>query len=233
MSLLQISDIHTYYGDSHVLQGVTLRIEKGQAVAILGRNGAGKTTLLRSIIGFTPARDGTILFKDTDITGMRPFRVARLGIGLVPQGRHLFSSLTVRETLDIASRQGGQGQWSAKDVFSIFPRLLERDRSRARTLSGGEQQMLACGRALVGNPDLLMMDEPSEGLAPVMVREIEKIIREIRARGLSLLLIEQDSTFALRLADYVYIMNRGTIVYQSEPGELRQNAEVRSRYLGV
>jgi len=233
VSLLQISDIHTYYGDSHVLQGVTLRIEKGQAVAILGRNGAGKTTLLRSIIGFTPARDGTILFKDTDITGMRPFRVARLGIGLVPQGRHLFSSLTVRETLDIASRQGGQGQWSAKDVFSIFPRLLERDRSRARTLSGGEQQMLACGRALVGNPDLLMMDEPSEGLAPVMVREIEKIIREIRARGLSLLLIEQDSTFALRLADYVYIMNRGTIVYQSEPGELRQNAEVRSRYLGV
>jgi branched-chain amino acid transport system ATP-binding protein len=233
MSLLQVSDIHTYYGDSHVLQGVSLTIERGQAVAVLGRNGAGKTTLLRSIMGFTPARRGTILFKDTDITATRPFRVARLGIGLVPQGRHLFPSLTVRETLDIAVRQEGAGQWSVDDVFSIFPRLRERERSRARTLSGGEQQMLACGRALVGNPDLLLMDEPSEGLAPVMVREVERIIQEIRARGLSLLLIEQDSTFAFRLVDYVYLMNRGTIVYESKPDELKQNTEVRSRYLGV
>jgi branched-chain amino acid transport system ATP-binding protein len=233
MSLLQVSDIHTYYGDSHILQGVSLHIEKGQAVAVLGRNGAGKTTLLRSIMGFTPARRGTILFKDTDITATRPFRVARLGIGLVPQGRHLFPSLTVRETLDIAVRQEGAGQWSVDDVFSIFPRLRERERSRARTLSGGEQQMLACGRALVGNPDLLLMDEPSEGLAPVMVREVERIIQEIRARGLSLLLIEQDSTFAFRLTDYVYLMNRGTIVYESEPEQLKQNTEVRSRYLGV
>jgi len=233
MSLLHVIDLHTYYGDSHVLQGVGMRIEKGQAVAILGRNGAGKTTLLRSIIGFTPSRAGKVLFKEIDITGARPFRIARLGIGLVPQGRHLFSSLTVKETLDIASRQGGGGQWSIEDIFSMFPRLAERARSRARTLSGGEQQMLACGRALVGNPDLLMMDEPSEGLAPVIVREVEKIIREIKARALSLLLVEQDSTFALRLVDYVYIMNRGAIVYESEPGELRQNAEVRSRYLGV
>ena len=233
MSLLEVSDIHTYYGDSHVLQGVSLKIDKGQAVAILGRNGAGKTTLLRSIMGFTPAREGRVLFKGANVTHLSPYRIARLGIGLVPQGRRLFSSLTVRENMEIAARPGKDGHWSMNGIFSIFPRLRERARSRARTLSGGEQQMLACGRALVGNPELLMMDEPSEGLAPLAVREIERIILEIKARQLSLLLVEQDSTFALRLADYVYIMSRGKIVYGSEPGELRQNAEVRSRYLGV
>jgi branched-chain amino acid transport system ATP-binding protein len=233
MSLLEIQDLHTYYGDSHVLQGVDLKIKKGQAVAILGRNGAGKSTLLRSIMGFTPARAGNITFKETDITRVSPYCIARLGIGLVPQGRRLFASLTVQENLDIASRPGQSNHWSAETIFTIFPRLRERSNSRARTLSGGEQQMVACGRALVGNPDLLMLDEPSEGLAPIAVRELERIIQKVKEQKLSTLLVEQDAAFALRLVDYVYIMSRGKIVYQSEPDELRHNTEIRTRYLGV
>lgn len=233
MSLLEIQNIHTYYGDSHVLQGVHLSVEKGQVVALLGRNGAGKTTLLRTIIGFTPPRLGYIRFKGEEITRLSPYRIARLGIGLVPQGRRIFSSLTVRENLDIANRPGRISQWSPNDIFSVFPRLRQRSAARAKNLSGGEQQMLACGRALVGNPDLLLMDEPSEGLAPLLVREVGRIITEIKGQELSMLLVEQDSSFALKLADYVYIMSRGTIVYESESEKLRQNPEIRSRYLGV
>jgi branched-chain amino acid transport system ATP-binding protein len=233
MSLLEIQNIHTYYGDSHVLQGVSLNLEKGKIVAILGRNGAGKTTLLRTIIGFTPPRQGNILFKGEAITHLSPYRIARLGIGLVPQGRRIFSSLTVRENLDIATRPGHISHWSPNDIFSVFPRLRQRSSARAKNLSGGEQQMLACGRALVGNPDLLLMDEPSEGLAPLLVREVGRIIMEIKAQELSMLLVEQDSSFALKLADYVYVMSRGLIVYESESEKLRQNPEIRSRYLGV
>jgi branched-chain amino acid transport system ATP-binding protein len=233
MSLLEIQNIHTYYGDSHVLQGANLKVEKGKVVAILGRNGAGKTTLLRSIIGFTPPRQGKILFKEEDITHLSPYRIARLGIGLVPQGRRIFSSLTVKEHLDIAARPGQVSYWSVNNIFSTFPRLQQRSDARGRNLSGGEQQMLACGRALVGNPDLLMMDEPSEGLAPLLVMELERIIKGIKAQELSMLLVEQDSTFALKLADYVYIMSRGVMVYESEPEKLKENPEIRSRYLGV
>jgi branched-chain amino acid transport system ATP-binding protein len=233
MSLLEIRNIHTYYGDSHVLQGVNVTIEKGKVVAVLGRNGAGKTTLVRSIMGFTPPRQGTILFKGQDITHLSIYRISRLGIGVVPQGRRIFPSLTVKETLDIAARPGDASRWSVDDILSKFPALQKRSSSRARTLSGGEQQMLACGRALVGNPDLLMMDEPSEGLAPLLVREVERIIKEIKAQELSIVLVEQDSSFALRVADYVYIMSRGVIVYESEPDKLKENPEIRSRYLGV
>ena len=233
MSFLELQNIHTYYGDSHVLQGANLKVEKGKVVAILGRNGAGKTTLLRSIVGFTPPRDGKILFKGEDITHLSPYRIARLGIGLVPQGRRIFSSLTVKEHLDIAARPGHVSHWSAANIFSTFPRLQERSNARGRNLSGGEQQMLACGRALIGNPDLLLMDEPSEGLAPLLVRELERIIKGIRTQELSMLLVEQDSSFALRLADYVYIMSRGVMVYESEPERLKENPEIRSRYLGV
>jgi len=233
MSLLEIQNIHTYYGDSHVLQGVHLNVEKGKVVALLGRNGAGKTTLLRTIVGFTPPRLGNIRFKGEEITHLSPYRIARLGIGLVPQGRRVFSSLTVRENLDIATRPGRISHWSPNDIFSVFPRLQQRSTARAKNLSGGEQQMLACGRALVGNPDLLLMDEPSEGLAPLLVREVGRIITEVKGQELSMLLVEQDSSFALKLADYVYIMSRGTIVYESESEKLRQNPEIRSRYLGV
>jgi branched-chain amino acid transport system ATP-binding protein len=233
MSLLEIQNIHTYYGDSHVLQGVDLSVEQGKVVALLGRNGAGKTTLLRTIVGFTPPRLGNIRFKGKEITHLSPYRIARLGIGLVPQGRRIFSSLTVRENLDIATRPGRISHWSPNDIFSVFPRLRQRSTARAKNLSGGEQQMLACGRALVGNPDLLLMDEPSEGLAPLLVREVGRIITEIKGQELSMLLVEQDSSFALKLADYVNIMSRGTIVYGSESEKLRQNPEIRSRYLGV
>lgn len=234
MSLLEIQNVHTYYGDSHVLQGVNLKVENGKVVAILGRNGAGKTTLLRSIIGFSPPRHGNIIFKGHDITHRSPYLIARLGIGLVPQGRRVFSSLTVKENLDIAERRRDILYWSVSNVLSVFPRLRERFHARGRNLSGGEQQMLACGRALVGNPDLLMMDEPSEGLAPVLILELERAIKErIRAQELSMLLVEQNTSFALKLADYVYIMNRGVIVYESEPEKLKENPEIRSRYLGV
>ena len=234
MSLLDIQNVHTYYGDSHVLQGVNLKVESGKVVAILGRNGAGKTTLLRSIIGFNPPRHGNIIFKGHDITHLSPYLIARLGIGLVPQGRRIFSSLTVKENLDIAERRRDVLYWSVSNVLSVFPRLRERFHARGRNLSGGEQQMLACGRALVGNPDLLMMDEPSEGLAPVLILELERAIKEkIKAQELSMLLVEQNTSFALKLADYVYIMNRGVIVYESEPEKLKENPEIRSRYLGV
>ena len=233
MSLLEVRNIHTYYGDSHVLQGVNINVEKGKVVAILGRNGAGKTTLLRSIIGFTPPREGNILFKGQDITQLSIYRIVRMGIGLVPQGRRTFPSLTVKENLEIASRAGSGSRWSVNQIFSTFTALEKRSASRARTLSGGEQQMLACGRALVGNPDLLLMDEPTEGLSPLLVREVHRIIKEIKAQELSLLLVEQDSAFALRIADYVYIMSRGAIVYESEPEKLKENPEIRSRYLGV
>jgi branched-chain amino acid transport system ATP-binding protein len=233
MSLLEVRDVHTYYGDSHVLQGVNVSVEKGKVVAILGRNGAGKTTLLRSIIGFTPPRQGSILFKGQDITHLNIYRIVRLGIGIVPQGRRTFSSLTVKENLEVAARPGSNARWSINDIFSTFTALQKRSSSRARTLSGGEQQMLACGRALVGNPDLLLMDEPTEGLSPLLVREVQRIIKEIKTQELSLLLVEQDSSFALRVADYVYIMSRGAIVYESEPEKLKENHEIRSRYLGV
>ncbi|HVN24880.1 MAG TPA: ABC transporter ATP-binding protein [Syntrophorhabdales bacterium] len=233
MSLLEVRNIHTYYGDSHVLQGVSINVEKGKVIAILGRNGAGKTTLLRSIIGFTPPRQGNIIFKGQDITQLSIYRIVRMGIGLVPQGRRTFPSLTVKENLDIAAQGGSNARWSINEIFSTFTNLEKRSSSRARTLSGGEQQMLACGRALMGNPDLLLMDEPTEGLSPLLVREVHRIIKEIKAQELSLLLVDQDSAFALKIADYVYIMSRGAIVWESEPEKLRENPEIRSRYLGV
>ena len=173
MGILEIENVHTYYGDSHVLQGVSLKIEKGDVVALLGRNGAGKTTLVHTIIGFNPPRSGKIAFDGVDITYLKTHLIARLGIGLIPQGRRVFRSLTVNENLDIAARPGHALNFSMDEVFSLFPNLRARFRSRGRNLSGGEQQMLACGRALVGNPTLLMLDEPSEGLAPLLVREVE------------------------------------------------------------
>ena len=233
MGILEIENVHTYYGDSHVLQGVSLNIEKGDVVALLGRNGAGKTTLVHTIIGFNAPRSGKIVFDGVDITHLKTHLIARHGIGLIPQGRRVFRSLTVNENLDIAVRPGHALNFSMDEVFSLFPNLRARFRSRGRNLSGGEQQMLACGRALVGNPALLMLDEPSEGLAPLLVRELEKVVKKIKAEGLSILLVEQNFSFALRLADYVYVMNRGVVVHESSPEELKQNSEVKSKYLGV
>jgi branched-chain amino acid transport system ATP-binding protein len=229
--MLSVQDVHTYYRDSYILQGVTLGLEPGQVVALLGRNGVGKTTLARSILGLTPAKRGTILFKDIDITRMPAHKIARMGIGIVPQGRHVFRSLSVKEHLQVTAR--GQGHWNFDSVVELFPNLRSRMRSLAGKLSGGEQQMLAAGRALVGNPSLLLMDEPTEGLAPMMVRELGRAIESLKAAGTSILLIEQQLAFALRYADIVFIMSKGRIVHRCTPAELAEDAETKARYLGV
>jgi branched-chain amino acid transport system ATP-binding protein len=232
--MLKLDDVHTYYGDSYVLQGVTLEVEDRTVVAVLGRNGVGKTTMVRSIIGFNPPRRGKVTFAGRDITGMPPERVARLGISLVPQGRHIFGSLTVRENMTIASRPAGNGRgWSLDDVFEIFPRLRERRLQKGRFLSGGEQQMLATGRALVSSPQLMLMDEPTEGLSPLFVKEMGRLIHKLKEQGTAVLLVEQNLAFALSLADRVYIMSKGQIVYASTPDELRDNHQIKSRYLGL
>ena len=229
--MLEVRDVHTYYGESHVLQGVSLGVGPSEVVTILGRNGMGKTTLIRSIIGFTPARRGAIRFKGEDITRLPPFRAVERGMALVPQGRRVFPSLTVRENLDVARRPGRS--WTLERVLRLFPRLAERGQNRANKLSGGEQQMLAIGRALMSNPDLLLMDEPTEGLAPLLVREVGGAIRELKREGLSILLVEQNMPLALSLADRVHILSRGQIVHSCRPDELLANEEVTSRYLGV
>src|SRR6266849_4453935 len=198
--MLALSDVHTYYGESHVLQGITLSVGPGEVVTILGRNGMGKTTLMRSIIGFTPPRRGRVRFKGDDITRWPPYRMVERGMALVPQGRRVFASLTVRENLEVA--RSGNGRWNLERVYALFPRLRDRAGNRANKLSGGEQQMLAIARALMSNPDLLLMDEPTEGLAPLLVREVERVISDLKAQGLSILLVEQHVALALQVADY-------------------------------
>ena len=230
-SVLAVTDVHTYYGDSHVLHGVSLAVAPGEVVAMLGRNGMGKTTLIRSIVGFTPPRRGRVSFRGADITGWPPFRRVERGMALVPQGRRIFASLSVRENLDVA--RGGQGRWDRERVYELFPRLRERAANRANKLSGGEQQMLAIGRSLMSNPDLLLMDEPTEGLAPLLVAQVAQAIGELKRAGLSILLVEQNLPMAAAVADRVHVLNRGAIVYSGTPTELLADEDVKSRYLGV
>jgi len=230
--MLALSDVHTYYGESHVLQGITLSVSPGEVVTILGRNGMGKTTLMRSIIGFTPPRRGRVRFKGDDITRWPPYRMVERGMALVPQGRRVFASLTVRENLEVA-RHGQRGRWTLPRVLELFPRLGDRVQNRGNKLSGGEQQMLAIGRALMTDPDLLLMDEPTGGLAPLLVREVGRVIAELKREGLSILLVEQNLPLALSVADGVHILSRGQIVHSSRPAELMANEEVKSRFLGV
>jgi branched-chain amino acid transport system ATP-binding protein len=201
-------------------------------VGILGRNGTGKTTLVRSIIGLTPPRSGHVLFKGRDVTGWPSHRAVALGMALVPQGRRMFASLTVTENLMVAARGDG-GPWTVETVMDLFPGLRERAQSRAGKLSGGEQQMLAIGRALMTNPDFLLMDEPTEGLAPLLVREVGRVIGDLRARGLSILLVEQNIPLALRVTDQVHVLSRGRIVHSGAPAALGSNDEVKARYLGL
>ena len=228
--MLEVDGIHTYYGESHVLHGVSLRVAPGQAVALLGRNGAGKTTAIRSIVGFTPPRAGRVLFEGQAIERWPAYRIARRGVALVPQGRRIFAPLSVRENLLLGARSEG---WTLERVFELFPRLRERQAQLGGTLSGGEQQMLAIARALLTNGRLLLLDEPSEGLAPLIVREIGTTLQALKAQRLSLLLVEQNYHLALREADRVYVMNKGQIVYQGTPAGLEADEEVKRRYLGV
>jgi branched-chain amino acid transport system ATP-binding protein len=242
--MLEVHDLHTYYGESHVLQGVTLNAGRGSVTAVLGRNGVGKTTLCRSLVGLTPARSGRIVFNDTDITRLPPHRIHRRGVSLVPQGRRIFSSLSVRENLEIArartpapspdgAASGTAHTWDLERVFAVFPRLAERRHNRGNELSGGEQQMLAIARALVATPLLLVMDEPTEGLAPVIVAEVASVVRRLREEGTSILLAEQNAAFAIKLADYVHVMSKGKVVYSSDPHTLWHNEEVKTQFLGV
>ena len=232
--MLELIDVHTYYGGSYVIQGISLEVKESSVVALLGRNGMGKTTTIRSIIGFTPPRRGIVRFKGKNITGFPPYKIAQMGMGLVPQGRFIFPSLTVEENLTTAARSNGKAQaWTLDRVYTLFPALRERARQRGTLLSGGEQQMLCISRALMTNPDLLLMDEPSEGLSPLIVQEVGRIIAQLKESGLSILLVEQNLSMALALSDYVYVIGRGTIAYESTPEKLKGNEEVKSKYIGI
>jgi branched-chain amino acid transport system ATP-binding protein len=231
VSILEMDGVHTYYGESHVLHGVSLRVGAGEAVALLGRNGAGKTTIIRSIVGFTPPREGRILLEGRAIQRWPAYRIARHGIALVPQGRRVFAPLSVRENLLLGAR--ARDGWTLDRVFELFPRLRERAEQSGGTLSGGEQQMLAIGRALLTNGRLLLLDEPSEGLAPRIVSEIGRVLLTLKGQRLSILLVEQNYHLALRVADRVYVINKGQIVYEGSPAGLEADEEVKRRYLGV
>jgi branched-chain amino acid transport system ATP-binding protein len=229
--VLEVAGIHTYYGDSHILQGVSLTVQPGELVCLLGRNGVGKTTTMSSIIGFNRPRSGRVLLNGRNVTGMQPYRIAAAGVGLVPQGRRIFAPLTTRENLVFAETR--TGQWNQAKVYELFPRLLERQRNRGDTLSGGEQQMLAIGRALLMNPKLLLMDEPSEGLAPLVIREIGRVIGELKRAGMAVLLAEQNLALALSVADRCYVLHKGQVVFEATPEALRQDEDVKHRFLGV
>lgn len=232
--LLSVENVATYYGESHILHGVTLDVGQGAVVAVLGRNGVGKTTLCRSIVGFTPARSGRIALNGVDITRLKPHRIHGLGISLVPQGRRIFSSLTVDENLAIAARNDGPApRWTRQAVLGVFPRLAERGHHFGNELSGGEQQMLAIARALVANPQLVVMDEPTEGLAPALVAQVAQLIRRLKSEGTSILLVEQNAAFAVKVADFVHVMAKGQIVHASEPAALWNDHDVKMRLLGV
>jgi branched-chain amino acid transport system ATP-binding protein len=232
--ILVVDDIHTYYSESYILQGLSLKIPAAKVVALVGRNGMGKTTTMRSIMGFTPPRRGKIWFKDEDITKLEAHEIPRRGLGLVPQGRRIFPSLSVKENLDIAVRQYAKKYaWNIKRVFSLFPGLQERVNNKGNQLSGGEQQMLAIARALVSNPDLILMDEPSEGLGPIIIQEVAGVIRQLKQEGVSVLLAEQNLPLALGVSDYVYVINKGMMVFEGTPEALQANSDIEREYLAI
>jgi branched-chain amino acid transport system ATP-binding protein len=232
--ILEVRDLVTGYGLSLVIYGISLEVEAGEIVCLLGRNGAGKTTTLRSIMGLTPPRSGRVTFKGQEITARQPFQVARLGIGYVPDDRRIFADLTVEENLEIVRRVTRRdGRWTIERVYELFPVLKELRANRGSGLSGGEQKMLAIGRALMGNPTLLILDEPSEGLGPLMVRTLVEAIHQIREEGVTLLLADQNLKFARRVAGRGYIIEKGNIRYAGQLEELWANEEVVRKYLAV
>jgi branched-chain amino acid transport system ATP-binding protein len=232
--MLEVEGIHTYYGLSHILFGVSLHVPRGQIVCLLGRNGAGKSTTMRSIMGLTPPRQGTINFKGETVTGKKPYQLARRGIGYVPDDRRVFADLTVGDNLEISERKTGEETtWTKDSVYDFFPALRHIDSRKAGFLSGGEQQMLTIARALMTNPDFLLLDEPTEGLAPLIVEVLEEHIGQLRDKGLTVLLAEQNQRVALKLSDQGYVIVNGVIRYHGSIEELRENEEVRKKYLLV
>jgi branched-chain amino acid transport system ATP-binding protein len=229
--ILEVKGIDTYYGLGHILHGLSIRVQAGEVVALLGRNGAGKTTTLRSVTGLTPPRRGEIRYKGRDIAGLDAHRISRIGIALVPETRDIFSYLTVRENLAIAQRK--DSRWQMDTVLERFPSLRERMSHKGRELSGGEQEMLAIARALMTGPDLLLLDEPSQGLAPLVVSAVMDTIRELKQQHVSMLLVEQNAEMALQLADRVYVIDHGTVVFEGTPAQLRADTQVTATYLGV
>jgi branched-chain amino acid transport system ATP-binding protein len=229
--ILQIENIDTFYGLGHILHGLSINVAEGEVVALLGRNGAGKTTTLRSVTGLTPPKKGGIRYKGRDIAGLDPHRVSRLGIALVPETRGIFSYLSAKENLTIAERKGSR--WQMQSVLERFPGLKERLANKGHQLSGGEQQMLAIARALLTGPDLLLLDEPSQGLAPMIVSSVMSTIRDLKKERVSMLLVEQNAEMALQLADRVYVIDHGTVVFEGTPERLRADRQVTTTYLGV
>jgi branched-chain amino acid transport system ATP-binding protein len=236
MVLLELSHVETYYGDSHVLFDLSLTVAAGEVVCLLGRNGAGKTTTVRTIVGLTPPHAGRVILRGRDVAGLAPFRVVRLGIGFVPEDRRIFANLTVHENLEVARRTWGHGRagpWTEDRVFELFPILRERARQLGGTLSGGEQQMLTIARTLMGNPEVLLLDEPSEGLAPLVVETLRQQLGRLKASGLTMVLAEQNVRFVSELGDRVYIVEKGMVRYQDSMAAFLADAEARRAYLAV
>jgi len=231
--ILEVKEIHTYYGTSHILFGISLEVNEGEVVCLLGRNGAGKTTTLRSIIGLTPPRSGSIKFKGQEIVGKPPYRIAPLGVGFVPDDRRIFPDLTVRQNILVARRETKGAIWDLNRIYSLFPKLKELDSHMGNQLSGGEQQMLTIARTLMTNPQLLLLDEPGEGLAPLVIRAMEHQLLEIKKLGTTMLICEHNVGLATALSDRAYLMDKGTIRYQGTIEELRKNVEVKKKYLMI
>ena len=231
--MLEVKEIHTYYGTSHILFGISFNVKEGEAVCLLGRNGAGKTTTFRSIIGLTPPKKGSIKFRDKEIIGKPPYRIAKMGIGFVPDTRRIFPDLTVRQNLMVARREKEKAVWNLETIYALFPKLRELDTHMGTQLSGGEQQMLTVARTLMTNPDLLLLDEPGEGLAPLVIQAMKEQLGEIKKLGITMLICEHNVGLATALSDRAYVMDKGAIHFQGTIEELRKNEEVRKKYLMV
>jgi len=231
--LLQLADVHAYYGKSHILHGVDMNVGEGEIVSLLGRNGSGRSTTVKSIMGLVAA-EGSIRLRDKEILGQRTFNIAHRGIGYVPENRDIFPRLTVEQNLQLGEKRGARKpRWSFDDMYRLFPRLKEREHTEAGVLSGGEQQMLTLCRTLMGDPDLIMIDEPTEGLAPKIVELVGEYLQELRRRGVSVLLVEQKLTIALQISERCYVMGHGSIVFEGTPDDLRRNADIRKEWLEV
>ena len=231
--ILELKDIHTYYGTSHILFGISMHVEEGESVCLLGRNGAGKTTTLKSIIGLTPPKKGNIRFQGKEIAGKPPYHIARMGVGFVPDDRRIFPDLTVRQNILLAKREREGSIWNLDRIYSLFPKLKDLDSNMGGHLSGGEQQMLTIARTLMTNPSLLLLDEPGEGLAPLVVKAMGEQLMEIKKLGVTMLICEHNVGLAMSLSDRAYVMDKGAIRYQGTISDLKANEEVRKKYLMV